>query len=93
MSERRKIYVGSDHAGFALRQRLAGYLRERGHDVEAQLARAHNDANVLCLGARFTPEGEARKMIDAWLGASLEGGRHARSPSKVQAIERQEELP
>src|SRR5262245_60639623 len=34
MSERRRIYMGGDHAGFELRGRLAAHLRERGHQVE-----------------------------------------------------------
>lgn len=44
----------------------------------ATLARQHNDANVLCLGARFINEDEAKKCVEAFLTAEFEGGRHAR---------------
>lgn len=44
---------------------------------DAEMARKHNDANVLCLGARTNAEEEIRKIIDAWFANSFEGGRHA----------------
>jgi len=53
----------------------------------ARLARAHNNANVLCLGARVVGEGLAEDIVDAWLGATFEGGRHARRVEKIRAIE------
>ncbi len=45
--------------------------------MDAEMARKHNDANVLCLGARFTTEEETRKIIEAWLENAFEGGRHS----------------
>jgi len=56
----------------------------------AQLAREHNDANVLSLAARFTPEGEADKIVRAWFGAHFDGGRHQRRVDKIQEIEKEE---
>ncbi len=53
----------------------------------ARMARAHNDANILCLGARVVGEGLAEDIVEAWLGASFEGGRHARRVEKISAIE------
>jgi ribose 5-phosphate isomerase B len=53
----------------------------------ARMARAHNNANVLCLGARVVGEGLAEDIVDAWLGATFEGGRHARRVDKITAIE------
>jgi len=50
----------------------------------ARLARRHNDANVLCLGARKTSPGLAIKMIDAYLESHFEGGRHQRRISKIE---------
>lgn len=41
----------------------------------AKLAKQHNNANVLCLGARFMSE-EAPSMVEAWLETEFEGGRH-----------------
>ena len=46
--------------------------------ASASASREHNDANVLALGARLTAEPLALQILDAWLAASFEGGRHAR---------------
>ena len=43
----------------------------------ARMTRAHNDANVLCLGARVIGTFLAYDLVDAFLGAEYEGGRHA----------------
>jgi ribose 5-phosphate isomerase B len=57
----------------------------------ARLAKAHNDANVLCLGARLTSDGDALLLVDTWLGATFEGGgRHQRRLDKLAALEREE---
>jgi ribose 5-phosphate isomerase B len=57
----------------------------------AKISRAHNDANVLCLGARTVRGSEAIAMVDAWLVAPAEGGRHARRVEKIAAIEADED--
>ncbi|MCZ7663306.1 MAG: ribose 5-phosphate isomerase B [Thermoleophilia bacterium] len=44
----------------------------------ARMARNHNDANILCLGARVLGEGAALDVLRAWLGEVFEGGRHQR---------------
>jgi ribose 5-phosphate isomerase B len=49
----------------------------------ATLARQHNDANILCLGARFTEPNLAQKILDRFLTASFEGGRHERRVKKM----------
>jgi ribose 5-phosphate isomerase B len=49
----------------------------------ARLSRAHNDANVLCLGERLLSEADATAILDAWLVTPFEGGRHARRVAKV----------
>jgi len=43
----------------------------------AEMAKAHNNANVLCLGGRTTEPDLAVQLIDTWLTTSFEGGRHA----------------
>lgn len=42
----------------------------------AQITRKHNDANVLCLGARISGEGEVESMLEAFFHTDFEGGRH-----------------
>jgi len=49
----------------------------------ARLSRAHNDANVLCLGERLLSEADASAILEAWLVTPFEGGRHARRVAKV----------
>jgi ribose 5-phosphate isomerase B len=134
-----RIALAADHAGYALKDELVGWLREQGHDVEdlgtnssesvdypqfgrklaetiaagnadrgiavcgsgigisiavnreprcrcarvddplsAQLAREHNDANVLALGARLIGSDMAKACVAAFLDTSFAGGRHQR---------------
>ena len=53
----------------------------------ARLARQHNDANVLAIGARTTPPGEIPAIVRAWFSADFEGGHHADRVEKIRAIE------
>ena len=139
-----KVFLGSDHAGYALKEVLEGALGELGHEAvdlgthdaervdypdfghrvaeavlahegslgllvcgsgigisiaanrhagvraalchdsySARLSREHNDANVLCLGARVIGEGLARDVLEAFLGGRFEGGRHAARVAKI----------
>jgi RpiB/LacA/LacB family sugar-phosphate isomerase len=50
----------------------------------AALARQHNNANVLCLGAGSTPPEEAKRILEVFLSAAFEGGRHERRVSKME---------
>lgn len=144
-----KIMIGSDHAGFALKEKVAQRLRELGHDVTdvgpendgrvdypvygakvgravmetpdakgivicgsgigisiaankidgircalcndplcAKLCRQHNDANVLAMGARIVGEAMAYEIVDNFLSAEFEGGRHAGRVELIHEIER-----
>jgi ribose 5-phosphate isomerase B len=141
----RRIAIGSDHAGFPLKEHLRAVLEERGCEVHdagttseascdypdfahavagrvakgeadvgvlvcgtgvgmsitankhqgvravvcsecfsAKMARAHNDANVLCMGQRVVGAGLATEILDAFLGAKFEGGRHERRVGKIE---------
>jgi len=53
----------------------------------ARLSREHNDANVLVLGERMTPAGEAIEILRNWLETPFAGGRHERRGRKLGAIE------
>lgn len=142
-----KIAIGSDHAGFSLKQELVAPLTSAGHEVldlgtsspdsvdypdfagavarsvfsgeadrgilvcgsgigmsiaanrfpgiraalcldveTARLSRAHNDSNVLVLAGRKTGGAEARSIVEAWLSAEFEGGRHAKRLQKLEAL-------
>jgi ribose 5-phosphate isomerase B len=50
----------------------------------ARASRQHNDANVLCLGARVVGVGTALDIVHAFLGAEFEGGRHAGRVAKIE---------
>jgi ribose 5-phosphate isomerase B len=52
----------------------------------ARATRQHNDCNVLCIGERVVGGGLALDIVDAWLGAEFEGGRHAARVAKLDAL-------
>jgi len=54
----------------------------------AEATRAHNNANVLCLGERIIGVGLALNIVDIWLSTEFEGGRHSKRLDKVADIER-----
>ncbi len=59
-------------------------------ELEARMARAHNDANVLCIGERITGIGLGAAIVAAFLDQPFEGGRHQRRVEKMAAMERNE---
>jgi ribose 5-phosphate isomerase B len=59
-----------------------------GDTFTARMSREHNDANVLCLGARVVGTGLALDIVSTWLGAAFEGGRHQRRLDKIASLER-----
>ncbi len=146
-----RIAIGSDHAGFALKQHLIEVLTSSGHVVDdhgtnstescdyppicaavgrtvrdgdadfgivlggsgqgeqlaankvrgiraalcndlytARMARQHNNANVLSIGARIVGEGLAEEILALFLNTPFEGGRHERRVAQITEIETQE---
>ena len=146
-----RIAIGSDHAGYELKQHLIGVLTADDHEVidlgtdstdsvdyppfcaavaravrsheaemgivlggsgqgeqlaankvhgvraalcndlfTARLARSHNDANVLSMGARVVGVGLAEEILATFLATEFEGGRHARRVEQVMMIEAEE---
>ena len=58
------------------------------HDeLTAQMARRHNDANVLCLPADLVGDALMQSIVKVWLQTEFEGGRHARRVEKIVAYE------
>ena len=51
------------------------------------MARKHNDANVLCLGARFSETKKMEEMIDIFLKTAFEGGRHSERVKLIEDME------
>ena len=49
----------------------------------AELARKHNDANIICIPARFVRDGDAEKMLDIFMNTAFEAGRHADRVKKI----------
>jgi ribose 5-phosphate isomerase B len=69
------------------------YAANRHHGVRAavawtpeiaRLARAHNDANILVLPARFVTEQQGLEILRAWLTEPFQGGRHERRVQKIE---------
>lgn len=52
----------------------------------ASLARQHNDANIICVPARFVSVAEAQAMVDTFLSTAFEGGRHATRVGKIACL-------
>ncbi|HXC73001.1 MAG TPA: ribose 5-phosphate isomerase B [Pyrinomonadaceae bacterium] len=57
----------------------------------ARLARQHNDANVLAIGARTTPPDDIPKIVRAWFSTEFDGGRHAARVAKISEVERRDQ--
>jgi ribose 5-phosphate isomerase B len=58
------------------------------HDAyTAQMAREHNDANVLCFGERVVGKGVVESMLDMWLSTEFAGGRHENRVNKLEQID------
>ena len=49
----------------------------------AELSRKHNDANIICIPARFVRDGDAEKMVDLFMTTPFEGGRHQNRVNKI----------
>ena len=54
----------------------------------ARLAREHNNANVICIPARFVSTPQAEEMVNIFLNTAFEGGRHAARVEKISEVER-----
>jgi ribose 5-phosphate isomerase B len=59
-----------------------------GDTFSAKMIRAHNDANVICMGARVVGVGLARELLEAFLATGFVGGRHGPRVAKIGALKR-----
>lgn len=86
--ERGIVFGGSGNGEAMAANKVAGIRAALCHDVTtARLARQHNDANVLALGARITGTEVAADIVRAFLDTTFEGGRHARRVEKLRALD------
>lgn len=70
--------------------KIPGVRAALAHDeFTAQISRAHNDANVLCLSADLLALKLIDRIVETWLATPFEGGRHARRVQKIAEIERE----
>jgi ribose 5-phosphate isomerase B len=54
------------------------------NEASARLAKAHNDANMIAIGARLVRRDEALRIVDTWLATAFEGGRHIERIAKLE---------
>lgn len=72
--------------------RFSGVRAALVHDAfTARMARNHNDAQILCLGARVLDADRARELVDLFFSEGFEGGRHAGRVARIDAAARDEE--
>ena len=90
-----KIGIGNDHAAVDMKNQVVEYLEGKGYEVvnfgtdtySAKLSRQHNNTNILAFGARVIGIELAKMIIDEWLSAEFEGGRHQTRVDMITAIE------
>jgi len=81
----RGLLVCGTGIGMSIRaNRESGVRAAKCNDpFEARMARAHNDANVLCLGARVVDASVAEELVTLFLATPFEGGRHSLRVAKL----------
>ena len=89
-----KIAIGNDHAGPAYKKAIVIFLESKGiiasnygtdtEDKElTELARLHNNANILSIPARYTSIPQVLAMVEVFLNTKFEGGRHQTRVDKI----------
>ena len=68
--------------------KFVGVRAALAHDeFTAQMAREHNNANILVMGGRVLTPDQGKKLVEIWLDSEFEGGRHQKRLDKISAIE------
>src|SRR4029077_776636 len=89
--DRAIVLGGSGEGEQIVANKIAGIRASLCHDLyTARLAREHNDANVLGLGARVIAPTYAKEIVRLWLATPFEGGRHVARIEQIAMIERGE---
>ena len=79
------ILVCGSGTGMAISaNKIKGIRAAVGYNIRStQLSRLHNNANILCLGARLTKKRDMKKIVSIFLKTKFEGGRHKRRVKKI----------
>lgn len=90
----RALMIGGTGSGEQIAcNKIAGVRAGIGHCLfTTEIARAHNDANVLVLGAKVVAQSLAERILEAWLTTPFKGGRHQGRVDQIAALERGESL-
>ena len=87
-AERGIVVCGSGIGIVMAAGKIAGIRAATVHDMTtARMTREHNDANVIGIGARMVGEQTALDIVDAYMQASFEGGRHQQRVEKLASLE------
>ena len=90
-ADRAIVLGGSGQGEQIVANKIDGIRASLCHDLyTARLAREHNDANVLGLGARVIAPTYAKEIVRLWLATPFEGGRHVARVEQIAMIERGE---
>jgi ribose 5-phosphate isomerase B len=90
-ADRGIVLGGSGQGEQIAANKIDGIRASLCHDLyTARLAREHNDANVLCMGARVIAPAYAKEIVQVWLATPFEGGRHVARIEQIAMIERGE---
>ena len=82
------LFCGSGIGMSIAANKVHGIRAALCHDeLTTEMARRHNNANVLCLPADLAGEALIRRIVDVWLKTPYEGGRHDRRIEKIAEIE------
>lgn len=92
--ERGILLCGSGIGMSITANKVPGVRAALCHDeLTAQMARRHNDANILCLPADLVGDALMQSIVKLWLKTEFEGGRHQRRVEKILAYEQEHRCP
>jgi ribose 5-phosphate isomerase B len=87
-AERGVIVAGSGNGEAIVANKIHGVRASVCNDLyTAELARRHNDANVLCVGQRVMGEPVAMKILEIWMSTPFDGGRHVGRIENISGLE------
>lgn len=87
-ADRGVIVAGSGNGEAIVANKIPGIRATVCNDMyTAEMARRHNDANVLCVGQRACGEPVALRVLDVWMTTPFEGGRHIPRIENIRALE------